>query len=60
MSVRFPVYVAGSEREAMEEPKESIEAYFARMREVFEEGLGRSGTEPTAARQDRVRRLGEA
>ena len=57
VSVRFPVYVAGSEREAMEEPKESIEAYFSRMREVFEEGLGRSGTEPTVARQDRVRRL---
>ena len=57
VSVRFPVYVAGSEREAMEEPKESIEAYFSRMREVFEEGLGRSGSEPTHARQDRVRRL---
>ena len=57
VSVRFPVYIAATDREAMEEPKESIEAYFARMREVFEEGLGRSGSEPTVARQERVQRL---
>ncbi len=57
VSVRFPVYIAETEREAMEEPKESIEAYFARMREIFEEGLGRSGSEPAVAREDRVKRL---
>ena len=57
VSVRFPVYIAETEREAMEEPKESSEAYFARMREIFEEGLGRSGSEPAVAREDRVKRL---
>lgn len=36
INVRFPMYIAPSEEEALEEPKESIEAFFRRMRELFE------------------------
>ena len=57
VSVRFPLYIGNTEQEALEDPQESIEAYFARMRNIFEEGLGRSGSEPTEARKERVRRL---
>ena len=57
ISVRFPMYIAPSDDEAFEEPKESIEAYFMRMRRIFEEGWGRSGTEYWERRQSRIERL---
>jgi len=57
ISVRFPMYVAPSDEEAIEEPKESIEAYFMRMRRIFEEGRGRSGTEYWERRQRRIEQL---
>ena len=57
ISVRFPMYIAPSDDEAFEEPKESIEAYFMRMRRIFEEGWGRSGTEYWERRQQRIERL---
>jgi len=57
ISVRFPMYIAPSDDEAVEEPKESIEAYFQRMRRRFEEGWGRPGTEYWERRQKRLERL---
>ena len=57
ISVRFPMYIAPSDDEAIEEPKESIEAYFQRMRRRFEEGWGRPGTEYWERRQKRLERL---
>ena len=57
INVRFPMYIAPSEEEAVEEPKESIEAFFRRMRELFEYSRGRAGTENTAVRQARYERL---
>src|SRR5690606_35987144 len=48
---------APTDDEAVEEPKESIEAYFMRMRRIFEEGWGRPGTEYWERRQRRVERL---
>src|SRR5215510_12611626 len=40
ISVRLPMYVAPTDDEAVEDPKETIEAYFMRMRRIFEEGWG--------------------
>src|SRR6266568_5336611 len=60
ISVRFPMYIAPSDDEAIEEPKESIEAFFRRQRELFEYSLGRAGTERTAVRQARYERLANA
>jgi alkanesulfonate monooxygenase SsuD/methylene tetrahydromethanopterin reductase-like flavin-dependent oxidoreductase (luciferase family) len=57
ISVRFPMYVAPNDDDAVQEPKESIEAYFMRMRRIFEEGWGRSGTEYWERRQQRIARL---
>jgi alkanesulfonate monooxygenase SsuD/methylene tetrahydromethanopterin reductase-like flavin-dependent oxidoreductase (luciferase family) len=57
ISVRFPMYIAPTDDEAMDEPKESIEAYFKRMRRIFEEGWGRSGTEYWERRQKRIEQL---
>lgn len=57
ISVRFPMYVAPHDTDAVEEPKESIEAYFMRMRRIFEEGWGRPGTEYWERRQQRIERL---
>src|SRR2546421_5494335 len=57
ISVRLPVYVAPTDEEAVEDPKESIEAYFMRMRRIFEEGWGRPGTEYWERRQKRIERL---
>jgi alkanesulfonate monooxygenase SsuD/methylene tetrahydromethanopterin reductase-like flavin-dependent oxidoreductase (luciferase family) len=60
INVRFPVYIAPSDDEAIEEPKESIEAFFRRQRELFEYSLGRAGTEATAVRAERFERLKNA
>ena len=38
ISVRFPMYVAPSDEDALEEPRETIESYFRRMRERFQQG----------------------
>ena len=55
ISVRVPMYIADSEEAAFLEPRETIEAYFARMRRLFE-GVD-EGTRISDARQDRARRL---
>ncbi len=57
INVRFPMYIAPSDAEAIEEPKDSIEAFFRRQRELFEYSLGRLGTEASAVRQARYERL---
>ena len=57
ISVRFPMYIAPTDDEAIEDPKESIEAYFQRMRRIFEEGWGRPGGEYWERRQRRIERL---
>ena len=38
ISVRFPMYIAPTEEDALEEPRETIENYFRRMRERFQQG----------------------
>src|SRR5439155_6210560 len=60
INVRFPMYIAPSDSEAIEEPKESIEAFFRRQRELFEYSLGRAGTERTEVRQARFERFSNA
>ena len=55
INVRFPVYIAPSDTEAIEEPKESIETFFRRQRELFEYSRGREGTERTEVRQAPLR-----
>ena len=57
INVRFPVYIAPSETEAIEEPKDSIEAFFQRQRELFEYSRGRQGADVSAGRQARYERL---
>jgi alkanesulfonate monooxygenase SsuD/methylene tetrahydromethanopterin reductase-like flavin-dependent oxidoreductase (luciferase family) len=58
ISVRVPVYIGLSEEAAVQEPKESIEAYFSRMRRFFDENENvRGGTEPNSPRQARARRM---
>ena len=60
INVRFPMYLAPSDSEAIEEPKESIEAFYKRQRELFEYSYGRAGTENTGRRQERYERLANA
>jgi alkanesulfonate monooxygenase SsuD/methylene tetrahydromethanopterin reductase-like flavin-dependent oxidoreductase (luciferase family) len=55
ISVRVPMYIADSEEAAFQEPRETIEAYFARMRRLFE-GADEDAS-VSDARQDRARRL---
>jgi alkanesulfonate monooxygenase SsuD/methylene tetrahydromethanopterin reductase-like flavin-dependent oxidoreductase (luciferase family) len=57
ISVRFPMYIAPTDDEAVEDPKESIEAYFQRMRRICEEGWGRPGSEYWERRQRRIAQL---
>jgi alkanesulfonate monooxygenase SsuD/methylene tetrahydromethanopterin reductase-like flavin-dependent oxidoreductase (luciferase family) len=65
ISVRFPMYIGTTEEGAIEEPRESIEAFFARMRTRYEqgrdeEGTGGAGAERAAllrARAERIAKL---
>jgi alkanesulfonate monooxygenase SsuD/methylene tetrahydromethanopterin reductase-like flavin-dependent oxidoreductase (luciferase family) len=58
ISVRFPMYIAPTDEEAVEEPKETIEAYFQRMRRRYEEGFGGTGgADYWERRQRRLERL---
>jgi alkanesulfonate monooxygenase SsuD/methylene tetrahydromethanopterin reductase-like flavin-dependent oxidoreductase (luciferase family) len=43
ISVRFPMYIGTTQEGAIEEPKESIEAFFARMRARYEQGRDEEG-----------------
>jgi alkanesulfonate monooxygenase SsuD/methylene tetrahydromethanopterin reductase-like flavin-dependent oxidoreductase (luciferase family) len=56
------MYIGLTEAESIEDPRESIEAYFARMRRLFEEGrsedtLGAGMSARAAARARRAERL---
>lgn len=64
ISVRFPLYVAPREEDAIEEPRETIESYFRRMRERFQQGRFEEalsdtsgGAEQIEARRARLERL---
>ena len=57
INVRVPMYLAPNEDEAIEEPRDSIEAFFRRQRELFEYSLGRQGTEASEKRQRRYEKL---
>ena len=57
INVRVPVYLAPDEAEAIEEPRDSIEAFFSRQRELFEYSLGRAGVEASEKRQRRYDKL---
>ena len=57
INVRVPVYIAPSDAEAIEEPRDSIEAFFSRQRELFEYSLGRSGVAAPERRRERYEKL---
>ena len=57
INVRIPMYIAPSEEEAIEEPKEGIEAFFKRLGQAYESSKGRAGTESAEIRQPRYDRL---
>ena len=50
------MYIGLSEEAATQEPKETIEAYFSRMRVFFDDEIG-SDVERTASRRSRAQRL---
>jgi alkanesulfonate monooxygenase SsuD/methylene tetrahydromethanopterin reductase-like flavin-dependent oxidoreductase (luciferase family) len=53
--LRIPVYVSTTERGAVEEPRESVAAFFARQTELARAAVGRAGAGPS----DHRRRLAE-
>ncbi len=55
--VRIPVYAAATENAAMEEPRASITAFFARQAELGRSSLGRAGTAPTDRRRAQIERM---
>ena len=55
--IRIPVYVAPTERAALEEPRESQMSFFARQSELARSSVGRAGTGPTDRRQAQVARM---
>ena len=62
ISVRFPMYISNTQEGATQEPRESIEAYFARMLVRYqqgrdEEGVGGSPTDRAQIMQARAERL---
>lgn len=57
ISVRVPVYIAATEAEAIEEPRESIEAFFERRRQMYLNNAGRAGSESPEEGRVRAERL---
>jgi alkanesulfonate monooxygenase SsuD/methylene tetrahydromethanopterin reductase-like flavin-dependent oxidoreductase (luciferase family) len=57
VSLRIPVYAAGTETEALEEPWDSISAYFSRMGALYRESAGQAGLETTELREGRADQL---
>ena len=57
VSLRIPIYAGDTEQAALEEPSESIHAYFSRMSSLYRDSAGRAGTEATELRQGRGERL---
>ncbi|MBM3941988.1 MAG: LLM class flavin-dependent oxidoreductase [SAR202 cluster bacterium] len=56
-ALRIPVYAGQTTAEALEEPWESINAYFGRMGNLYRESAGRAGIDATELRQGRADRL---
>lgn len=59
VSLRIPIYAGETEQAALDEPAESIHAYFSRMSSLYRDSAGRAGTEATELRQGRGERLAE-
>ena len=59
VSLRIPIYAGATEQAALDEPSESIHAYFSRMSSLYRDSAGRAGTEATELRQGRGERLAE-
>ena len=57
VALRIPVYAGETENGALDEPRESITAYFSRMGNLYQESAGQAGTEATELRQGRAERL---
>ena len=57
INLRFPMYIAPSDEEAIEEPKEGIESFFKRFSETYATSVGRAGTEAVEIRQARYDQL---
>jgi len=55
--VRIPVYAAATERAALEEPRESISAFFARQSELARSAVGRAGAGPAERRSFQAERM---
>ena len=57
ISVRFPMYIGLTEQEAKEDPRESIEAYFLRMRRMYERGRSEDSLGAGISERDERRAL---
>ena len=57
ISVRVPVYIGATKEEAISEPQETTEAFFARQRRMYEERLKRGGGDLPEERLARAERL---
>ena len=57
ISVRVPVYIGATREEAISEPQETTEAFFARQRRMYEERLKRGGGDLPEERLSRAQRL---
>jgi len=57
ISVRVPMYIGLTEEEAIQDPRESIDNYFARMRRLFDDESGGGDFARTAERRARSERL---
>jgi alkanesulfonate monooxygenase SsuD/methylene tetrahydromethanopterin reductase-like flavin-dependent oxidoreductase (luciferase family) len=55
--VRIPVYAAKTERAALEEPRESIYAFFERQSALARSAVGRAGTGPAEQRSFQAERM---
>jgi alkanesulfonate monooxygenase SsuD/methylene tetrahydromethanopterin reductase-like flavin-dependent oxidoreductase (luciferase family) len=55
--LRIPVYVATTERDAVEEPRESVAAFFARQTELARAAVGRAGAGPADRRRLQAERM---
>ena len=57
VSLRIPVYAGETKESAIEEPLDSISAYFSRMGALYRESAGQTGIEATELRQGRAEAL---
>jgi alkanesulfonate monooxygenase SsuD/methylene tetrahydromethanopterin reductase-like flavin-dependent oxidoreductase (luciferase family) len=55
--LRIPVYIAPTEQQAYDEPRESLMTFFARQSELARTSIGRAGGEPSDRRQAQAERM---